>query len=233
MASEEFQAAATYLSSASSLSGTATSTKLELYALFKIVTVSERGPETSRPSIFDPTGRAKWDAWKKASGEYGDTTQAERRYLEIARSLGWTPGAVAEDDQGGSESKDQSGGGMGLGVSTLSIADEKSNDDGTLHGATVDNNLTSLRSLLGTVDVNARDEYGYTALHLAADRGHVEAVQLLLQHGADPTALVTSRIRHVIIVLTLFQDPDEMTAEQLAEIAGKNEIVEALKSVRK
>jgi ankyrin repeat protein len=57
------------------------------------------------------------------------------------------------------------------------------------------------------LDIDARDEYvskvnwcllccekqvqGYTALHLAADRGNVATIELLLKHGADKTLKVS------------------------------------------
>lgn len=45
------------------------STQLALYALFKQGTVGDIN--TSRPGIFDPKGRAKWDAWEKQKGQSG------------------------------------------------------------------------------------------------------------------------------------------------------------------
>ncbi len=36
------------------------------------------------------------------------------------------------------------------------------------------------------VEVNSKNRYGATALSFATDRGHVEAVKVLLKHGADP-----------------------------------------------
>lgn len=37
------------------------------------------------------------------------------------------------------------------------------------------------------LELNAQNHNGYTALHLAAQHGHSEIVQLLLEAGADPT----------------------------------------------
>lgn len=34
-------------------------------------------------------------------------------------------------------------------------------------------------------EINAVDEYGYTALHSAAENGHLEVVKLLVEQGAD------------------------------------------------
>ena len=40
--------------------------KLEFYGLFKQATVGDCN--TERPGMFDPKGRAKWDAWKAREG---------------------------------------------------------------------------------------------------------------------------------------------------------------------
>eukprot|EP00959_Pyramimonas_sp_CCMP1952_P446615 9351450-Pyramimonas_sp.AAC.3 len=37
-------------------------------------------------------------------------------------------------------------------------------------------------------DVNSRNREGMTALHLAAREGHAKLAQLLIDHGADPSA---------------------------------------------
>jgi len=59
------------------------------------------------------------------------------------------------------------------------------------------------------VDVNKFDEHGYTPLHLACDRGNAAVVELLLSKGADHS----------------LKDPDELTALELATIAGHDDIV--------
>ena len=41
------------------------------------------------------------------------------------------------------------------------------------------------------VDVKAKTAYGATALHFAADKGHIEVVRVLLKHQADPNAADT------------------------------------------
>ncbi|KAG6332079.1 hypothetical protein ID866_7007, partial [Astraeus odoratus] len=54
----------------------------QLYGLYKFLTVSSL-PQTSRPSIFDMTGRAKWDAWNNIGHTFGDRkAEAEKRYLD-------------------------------------------------------------------------------------------------------------------------------------------------------
>ena len=52
--------------------------------------------------------------------------------------------------------------------------------------------LETIKSLLARgVDVNAKTNYGATALSYASDRGHIEIVKILLEHGADPNSTDT------------------------------------------
>jgi len=56
---------------------------LRLYALYK---QGSQGDATgSRPGLFDPVGRAKFDAWKGLAGT--GQPEAQRLYVELAREL--------------------------------------------------------------------------------------------------------------------------------------------------
>jgi len=224
--------AATYLSSAPSLAKVSNATKLELYGLYKYLTVAPV-PQNPRPSLFDLTGRAKWDAWGNTGKAYaGKGPDAEKKYLDLARELGWAPGSgvvndtqnegeVWDDDLGVSISlsSTEGRGGMGGSVSAMAASrDEGSGAGGqVLHAFAIQGDVNKISRFLveeSSVDVNQRDEYGYTALHLACDRGNLPVVKVLIKHGADAT----------------MKDPDDLTGIELAQIAGHDEICAFLKT---
>jgi ankyrin repeat protein len=70
---------------------------------------------------------------------------------------------------------------------------------------------------------------GYTPLHLAADRGHLEIVKLLLGKGVDKSIKVRA-FGSIDMIKSIIagQDPDDMTALELAQIVGHSGIVSAL-----
>jgi ankyrin repeat protein len=58
-----------------------------------------------------------------------------------------------------------------------------------LRRAASEGNLAKVKELLDAgVDVNAKNNYGGTALSFACHRSHTEVVKLLLERGADPNA---------------------------------------------
>ncbi|EKM61236.1 uncharacterized protein PHACADRAFT_85082 [Phanerochaete carnosa HHB-10118-sp] len=233
--SSQFHDAAAYLTSAPSLTKVSNAVKLELYGLFKYLTVS-RSPNTSQPGLLNFSGRAKWDAWNSTSQQFASRApDAEARYLQIATELGWTPGETpssqAEKKRENSNTSEDddiwdkdtgsktSGGPSGLGnsVSTVSQVDEEQREQGTLHALAVSGGAQELEMFLQShpdAQLDERDTYGYTALHLASDRGHLAAVSLLLQRGADTT----------------LKDADDLTAAELARIAEHDNIAELLGS---
>ncbi|KAF5336989.1 hypothetical protein D9611_003112 [Ephemerocybe angulata] len=236
--SATFSNAASYLSTSTSAGRATNATKLELYGLFKYVTVAVK-PTASKPRIFDMAGRAKWDAWNGMEAKYGSNGQeeAEKRYIELATEMGWTlvaepapKAAQPEEEEINFDSDEEDGkprirsggnsgggdaGGMGLSVSAMARPMEKWDD--SIFGSTVAGDVWRLTSILEThpeLDINQTDEYGYTPLHLACDRGHLEVVKLLLEKGADKS----------------LKDPDEFTPLELAEVAGRSDIVALLSS---
>ncbi|KAL4069688.1 acyl CoA binding protein-domain-containing protein [Scleroderma yunnanense] len=218
--------AAAHLSRAPSLSRLANNTKLELYGLYKFLTIAPL-PQTSRPSLFDMTGRAKWDAWSNTHKTYHDRrADAENRYLDIARELGWVPGAAsssgAQPDASSDEvwddeldikvsSSSNGGAGMGTFVSALVRPTTGDGETETLQKLAIDGDALEVSRFLEAnplMDINERDEFGYTALHLACDRGNSAVVKILLEHGGDP----------------LLKDPDGLTVLELTEIAGHDKL---------
>jgi len=57
-----------------------------------------------------------------------------------------------------------------------------------LHGAAAADDVSALRKLAVRGDVDFRDGYDQTPLHVAAAKGHKKAVSFLINYGADLTA---------------------------------------------
>lgn len=75
-------------------------------------------------------------------------------------------------------------------------------------------------------------DQGYTALHLACDRGNLAIVELLLKHGVDRTLKASYPFMcysRICAQRYPMQDPDDLTALELAETCGHDEIVKVLK----
>ncbi|KZP00786.1 ankyrin [Calocera viscosa TUFC12733] len=221
--STEFRAAAEYVATDPSLKKLGNETKLQLYGLYKLLTVS-RTPQGPRPGMLSFEGRAKWDAWDKASKDFVGQGEGavERRYLEICRSLGWEEGALAPAKEAGAggekeERGGSGGGGMGVSVSQMLLEDEEEHSaEDNLQGAVVRNDVGKVREYLaGGAEVDSLDRYGFTALHLAADRGYKEIVQILLDKGANVG----------------IKDPDGETGISLAKAAGHDDIVTLIQQV--
>lgn len=73
---------------------------------------------------------------------------------------------------------------------------------------------------------------GYTALHLASDRGHIAVVKLLLERGANPSLKVSLLFTMVGASLTLEQDADDLTAVELARVSEHDDIARLLESIQ-
>lgn len=141
---------------------------------------ASRDPPNARPGIFDFTGRAKWDAWKSAGQTWqGKESEAEERYKEMAKTLGWTPGATTSGKSSESTSRPEEptaeellarddveplgeGGGLGAGISTLQSETEETVDGNTLHGLALQSDATKLEEFLEQhpqLNLDELDEY--------------------------------------------------------------------------
>jgi hypothetical protein len=113
------------------------------------------------------TGRAKWDAWDAAGKKYNATGDAENKYLEIARGLGWSESATNSADvdlehlsDGEDPPAQRTSAGLGLSVSRM--ARPEMTTDKSLHGLVLSCDVPGLVSLLDelpNLDLNALDEY--------------------------------------------------------------------------
>ena len=215
--------------------------QLKLYGWYKQATEGNMEIDTTknpRPSSYQVVKRAKYDAWKSLHGM--DRGSAMQTYIDFVVWYEFTKETVGGhddqadivyDDDDGEEGDDNENvldaGGMGLKPSTLASAGEDygsggdSNESGnadpySLHKAARDDNVTLLRELLqsstSSIDVNSFDESNQTALHLAADRGSVDCVTLLLDAGAN----------------VLAADTDGFTALHVAVIANQLEVCRVL-----
>ncbi|SCZ90431.1 BZ3500_MvSof-1268-A1-R1_Chr9g10830 [Microbotryum saponariae] len=248
------------------------STKLHLYALYKIATSSPY-PSTPRPGIWDFSTRAKWDAWNElgrgevafSMGGEESRTNAIEAYVEEGMRLGWRPERGVEEleregldvpeeevSAGEGKGKRKEGGGAGAGagsamvkVSTMLNQEHEEDDDAPkspLHELALDGDATRLEAYLQQrakedLNVDELDSYGFTPIHLATDRGHLDLVKILLRYGANKNIPVSSIIlpdfstKHEARFIGPFslQDQDGNTPLQLAEMAGHDELLELLR----
>lgn len=131
------------------------------------------------------TGRAKWDAWASVGKTYATASDAENRYLELARELGWKEGSgskvsttedgmnktsktkegeesIWDDDDPDAPVKKRSGGGMGNKVSTLVVEDEAERQEGNLHSVVLSGDQKQLEDFLQShpeIDLDQVDEF--------------------------------------------------------------------------
>lgn len=179
--------------------------------------------------------------WSDESGRV-KRGAAQSRYLEIAQTVGWNVGEAGvssgqsvssthdqddqyvdldrldESDEASPPSNIQSSG-MGTRVSIMTLLGKPGSMSESLHDSAAVGDLVELKRYLEGKDgcnVNGQNSDGYTALHLASDRGHLEAVNLLVGAKADLD----------------IKDPDGLTARELAEMAGHEDVAKRLQAER-
>eukprot|EP01023_Acetabularia_acetabulum_P008544 TRINITY_DN13715_c1_g1_i3.p1 TRINITY_DN13715_c1_g1~~TRINITY_DN13715_c1_g1_i3.p1 ORF type:complete len:241 (-),score=51.45 TRINITY_DN13715_c1_g1_i3:176-898(-) len=175
---EEFQKAADFVAKNVSSDGTrfTDKIKLQLYGYYKSATIGKC--EGSRPPFFQPSQRAKWDAWN-AVGEI-TTTQAMQKYVQ-------TLDLVVGDWRGSTHN--EGGGGLGVTVSKLQrINDDNYNDSALIKCIKENASLGDLTDEQVRELVNSGDEQGVTPLHWAVDSNLLHIIPKLIQCGADVNA---------------------------------------------
>ncbi|KAI5366526.1 Putative acyl-CoA-binding protein, ACBP [Septoria linicola] len=60
---------------------------LELYALFKVGTNETEFEKAEKPGVFDPKGKAKYNAWKKEADAGTKPEAAQKKYVELVEKL--------------------------------------------------------------------------------------------------------------------------------------------------
>lgn len=171
---------------------------LQLYAYYKIAT---EGPcSTSQPSAFQPTARAKWNAWQKL----GNLPQEEamQKYVGVLTSISptWHQSQEKKKDpskEAGElgESSSQPGSkkmGPGPVFSSLVMNEDEGEGASTLdplHACARDGDVEGLTKLLDQDNfINVKDSEGRTPLIWAVDRGSLSAVEILVAKGAEINA---------------------------------------------
>lgn len=110
------------------------------------------------------SGRAKWDAWKHASETYeGRPSEAEHRYLDMAKELGWKEGTLTSVTSETEEPAAGRGGGSGMGVSVSVMSSPEDEEGATgLHAYAMRDDVAAMSAFLQAgegSDIDARDEY--------------------------------------------------------------------------
>ncbi|XP_073012308.1 acyl-CoA-binding domain-containing protein 1-like [Typha latifolia] len=190
---EEFSAATTFVAATAADRASAkvsNEVQLELYGLYKIAT---EGPCTApQPSALKITARAKWNAWQRLG--VMPPEEAMQKYIMIVNQLypSWAYGSSTKrEDEDAAASSSTAKGTMGPVFSSF-IHEEESENDLTLDAIHIaaregaGNDL--LKHISNGVSVNLRDSEGRTPLHWAVDRGHLNAVEILLNEYADVNA---------------------------------------------
>lgn len=188
-------------------------TQLDFYAWYKQATLGDAS--SSPPPAYDLVKQAKYQAWCKHKGM--TKSSAMQLYIDKAMLVEFTAGMQDSEDEDADNMDDFEDavmdiGGLGNKPSTLINTDDTDNADFEnsdmypLHKAAHYGNIQELKKILqdAKTDPNAMDASGQTALHLCADRGHVDCMNALMKAGANLNA----------------GDNDGITALQAAVISG-------------
>ncbi|RCI06601.1 acyl-CoA binding domain-containing protein 6 [Rhizopus stolonifer] len=155
--------------------------KLHFYGLFKQATIGDCNID--KPGLFDFVARAKYDAWQGFKGL--SFREARNQYIESVEDLkvGWSRQGEYEYIPSAEELKEADGI-RTVAVSAMAYQEEEESED--IFGYTRLNDTDKLAAYLKVHPeaIHLKEE-GLLALHIAADRGYKDALQVLLNAGAD------------------------------------------------
>ncbi|KAK1936142.1 ankyrin repeat containing protein [Babesia divergens] len=150
---------------------------LKLYGYFKQAIVGDFNiKDTSDATESD---LLKWTQWKKHKGM--SKKEAMRAYINLVRQI-----------YGHSDKEDTRYATVSSSYSRLKLNNEDvSDEDEGMFTLVAENHLGLLQMLLTEKPwlLSARTSEGLTALHIAADRGHLSIAKCLISHGADVNAV--------------------------------------------
>lgn len=175
MSEEDFNIAANYIQSHHQ--EFSKDNLLKFYGFYKQVTGSLNEAKTPKPSFFRISERSKWEAWNALKDMCED--EAREKYVNLLSELKpkWRDGIEP------TKSKQQS---FGVSVSCLRSNDEILDDvDKTIEDFIKEGNVEKFKELLQSIEskeeLNSLDDVcGMGLIHWAADRGNLEALQLIL-----------------------------------------------------
>lgn len=199
--------------------------RLMLYGLYKQATQGD-ADIAAKPSILNVIGTAKHQAWMQCRSMTQEA--AMMHYIQAVGELGAVTDIGDDEDYGPGNS---------LGMKPSSMVHEQvlaldasATIEEQLRRAASEGAYESMAILLtsnaDTIDINAPDDSGQTALHFCADRGHLSGVQLLLKSGAvvdsvdhDGVSVLQAAViaGHVDICALLLHhgaDPDHLDADE-------------------
>ena len=185
--------------------------KLRLYGLYKQSTVGSiytQSPSIERPSLIDMMNTAKYNAWEECNTLTKE--EAKAVYVNLVHEL-WkdtlasssSSSSHPNDEQKNSNNTqdkddDDDNENMIRGYSSRPVIpkgppkEELAND---FHYLCSEGNLDQVTNWIkkqpqqNSIPYNIPNEYGETPLHCAADAGHENIIQYLLQAGSDSNSI--------------------------------------------
>lgn len=148
---------------------------LYLYGRFKYA--NEGACNAPKPGMFNFEAKSKWESWK-ALGSTVSREQCKQEYIDrLDQCLpNWRVGFSLESSGSGDK------GTFGIRMSTMSV-EKRDEQARTCFDFCKEGNLVKLRECV--IQVNDTDGDGMTMLMWACDRGHLDVVKYLVEHGAD------------------------------------------------